>query len=362
LITTTGRVVEFDDVRVAPIVAQAHEHREVRAEMISAEIPGAVSAYSRDEPSEYAPPESVIIAVDSGVAPFDLVSQLSNRIERFLMAIRLLKLGTGESMFEVRGETTPVRQLRPSVVRFRGVGPGFASPTQVAGRVIALGPDDVGRVSGVERLLSAAQGTERDGKISSFGMALQKFRASYHAYAWDEQIVDLATALEATLSGKQKDDVTLRLRLRASTLLSTAADPAPSIFKDIGVIYGLRSKLVHGGTMDRSWLLKEVRKLTTVADNSMDGVAVAHAVERLRDLVRRSLLARLCLADGNSPLWPIGSDDAVDVAMVDDGPRRAWRDAWRGGLQRIDALDAGDRLGQETNDSGVASDGVSEGV
>jgi hypothetical protein len=140
------------------------------------------------------------------------------------MAVRLLKLGTSESMFEVRGETNSVHQFPPEVVRFRGVGPGFASPTQIVERVITLDPDDVGRVAGLERLLSAARGTGDDSGITSLEVALGKFQASYHAYGWHEQIVDLSTALEATLSGQAKEDVTLRLRMRAATLLYTESD------------------------------------------------------------------------------------------------------------------------------------------
>lgn len=138
-----------------------------------------------------------------------------------MLLARLLQPGTSESMAEVQGETHTVRQFKPTVLRFRGAGPGLGSPTARATRVITLGPDDVVRVDGLGRLLDAAE-QPRNGMIfTSFGMALQKFQLSFHAYGWSEQIVDLATAFEAALSGKEKDDVTLRLKTRASTLLST---------------------------------------------------------------------------------------------------------------------------------------------
>lgn len=338
--TEDGQPIEFTDVRVEPVISEAAGHSGELQRVISAVIPGAASAYGRVRPDGFAPPESVIIARDRGSRPFDLSKPLSHRIERFLLLVRLLKPGTSESMFEVHGDTHAVREFKPIVVRFRGVGPGFASPTQLAARVITLSPDDVGRVDGLGRLLDELQQDNTAMAFTSFDMALQKFLMSFHAFVWYEQIVDLATAFEAALSGKEKDDVTLRLKTRAASLLATGLDPADKIFKDIGVIYGLRSMLVHGGAMKRTRLLTEVRKLSTVPDGARDGEAVAHAVERLRDLVRRSLLARVCLASGDTPSWPLDTDDNVDMAMVDDLRRRAWRKAWRDTLAGIDAITA----------------------
>ncbi|MGP3974463.1 hypothetical protein ACTWQF_10750 [Streptomyces sp. 8N114] len=340
--TADGQPVEFTDVRVEPVLPEACGHSGELHRVISTLIPGAASAGDRVWPDGFAPPESVVVGRDSGSKPFDLSEPLSQRIERFLLLVRLLKPGTSESMFEVQGETHVVREFKPFVVRFRGARPGFASPTQLAARVITLGPDDVGRVEGLGRLLDAAQQTGPEMVFTSFDMALQKFLLSFHAHAWYEQVVDLATAFEAALSGKEKDAVTLRLKVRAATLLSTGLDPADKIFKDVDAIYKLRSQLVHGSAMERKKLLKEVRKISTVPGDVRDGEATAHAVERLRDLVRRSLLARVCLAAGNAPLWPMGAD-GIDVVMVDDLRRRAWREAWRDTLTAIDAIDAADR-------------------
>lgn len=352
--TADGQPVVFTDVRLEPVVSEAAGHSGELHRIISSVIPGAASAYGRVRPDGFAPPESVIIARDSGPRPFDLREPLSQRIARFLLLVRLLKPGTSESMVEVQGETHAVREFKPIVVHFRGAGPGFASPTQLAARVITLCQDDVGRVDGLGRLLDEAQQDNPETAFTSFGMALQKFLVSFHAYVWYEQIVDLATAFEAVLSGKEKDDVTLRLKTRAASLLCTDLDPAVNIFKDIGVIYGLRSMLVHGGAMKRIKLLAEVRKLSTVPGDVRDGEAVAHAVERLRDLVRRSLLARICLATGNTPLWPLDTDQGVDMAMVDDLHRQTWREAWRETLIGIDAIAAADRPPRQRTPSGTA--------
>ncbi|MFF5575667.1 hypothetical protein [Streptomyces luteogriseus] len=340
--TSDGQPVEFTNVRVEPVIAEAADHESELQRIVSTVVPGAGSAYGRDRPHSFAPPESVIIARDNGPKPFDVAQPLSQRIERFLLLVRLLKPGTSESMSEVRGETCTVREFKPTVVRFRGAGPGFASPTQLAARVITLGPEDVNRIDGLDQLLAIAEQPRAGMAFTSFGMAQEKFLLSYHAYGWSEQIVDLATALEAALSGKEKSDVTLRLKTRAATLLFTDCDPADRIFKDVDVIYGIRSALVHGGAMSERTLLKEVRKISTVPDDLPDGKAIAHAVERLRDLVRRSLLARVCLAANATPLWPLDSDIGVDAAMVQDVHRKELREAWRDALTRIDAIASAD--------------------
>jgi len=354
--TADGQPVEFSDVRVEPVISEAAGHSREVNRIISEVIPGAASAYGRVRPGGFAPPESVILARATGPKPFELREPLSQRIERFLLLVRLLKPGTSESMFEVQGETHPVRQFKPIVVHFRGAGPGFASPTQLAARVITLGPDDVGRVDGLGQLLAAAQQARPEMIFTSFGMALQKFLLSFHAYVWYEQVVDLATAFEAALSGKEKDDVTLRLKIRSATLLSTDLDPADKIFHDIGVIYGLRSTLVHGGAMKWTELLRKVRRISTVPDDVLDGEAIAYAVERLRDLVRRSLLARICLATGEAPLWPLDTDEGVDAAMADDLRRRAWRQTWQDTLTGINAIAAANRPLRQPAHSGVVYD------
>lgn len=184
---------------------------------------------------------------------------------------------------------------------------------------------------------------ERPGMAqTSFAMAVHKLQLSYHAHNWHEQIVDLATALEAALSGRHATDVVLRLRNRAAALLATERDPASAIFRDVGRLYSLRSTLVHGGEIKEKKLRKMVRRISTVPPDAPFGIALGHAVDRLRDLVRRALLARICLATGDAPFWPLGEDDGVDAALTDDDMRRTWRTAWHDTMDSIGAGDAAD--------------------
>jgi hypothetical protein len=105
------------------------------------------------------------------------------------------------------------------------------------------------------------------------------------------------------------------------------------------VLYDLRSTLVHGGPLSLKSLLRKISKLSRLPAGVPNGELPSHAVERLRDLVRRAILARICLAAGAPPLWPIDgeSDDQVDAALVDDAGRALWCDAWHQTLASVDA-------------------------
>jgi hypothetical protein len=342
LATADGEVLEIADVRVVPVESgfggQRHSH-----DVIESVIPGAESAYARVRPFVYAPPESVVVAEGTDAKPFDQAKDLSARIERFLLLVRLLHAGTCESIYEVQGETCPVRRFKPTVVRFRGSGETLISSTHMLRRSVRLSSNDDRRIDGLWKLIASAE-RERPGMaLTSFAMAVQKFQLSYHSHTWYEQLVDLATAFEAALSGKENADVLLRLRSRSAALLWTDRDPATAIFRDVGQLYSLRSSLVHGGELKEKDLLKAVRGISTVPAEAPFGVALGHVVDRLRDLVRRSLLVRICLAKDDEPIWRLGDDDGVDAKLADDRTRSDWRAAWHDTLTSFDALNAADR-------------------
>lgn len=341
--TTDGQALDIAGVRVVPIAVPPHNQAFETHDVINSVIPGAARAYAREEPYVFAPPESVVIMRGTGSEPFEDATRLSHRIERFLLCVRLLQAGTCESAYEVQGETCRVRRLDPVLVRFRGAGPGFGSPTSMVRRTVRLGAEDSPRLAGIAALLEAAL-QERPGMVfTSFAMAVRKFQLSYHSHAWYEQLVDLATALEATLSGTATTEVLLRLRGRAATLLSTDRDQAATIFDDIDHLYEIRSKLVHGGEISEKKLLNLLRAISTVPKDIRFGVALAHAVDRLRDLVRRSLLMRLCLASGDDPMWPISNGRSIDPMLMDDTLRKQWRSAWHQKLASFGAEAAADR-------------------
>jgi hypothetical protein len=72
LTTANSQVVDCGEVRVEPVIAPAHEHKRELNRIISEVISDAASAYGRDDPGDYAPPESVIIALGSDAKPIEL--------------------------------------------------------------------------------------------------------------------------------------------------------------------------------------------------------------------------------------------------------------------------------------------------
>lgn len=123
-----------------------------------------------------------------------------------------------------------------------------------------------------------------------------------------------------------------------AALLATDDDPARALFDDVNQLYSLRSKIVHGGQIKLKDLRKIIDRISTVPDGAAEdrlGVALGYAVDRMRDLVRRAILARLCLAAEPGPLWPFAGDTAVDGILADDAQRAAWRTHWHAHLAAL---------------------------
>lgn len=77
------------------------------------------------------------------------------------------------------------------------------------------------------------------------------------------------------------------------------------------VLCRLRSKLVHGGSMTlKSPAQGDPLAVHLACRRRRNGEMPAYVAERLRDPVRRAILARTCLASGDTPLWPLNLDSA----------------------------------------------------
>lgn len=336
--TGDGAPAEIGNVTVVPIsVTPSSAWRDID-DQLEQVIPAATVAFNRDRPLAHDPPESLLVVRGRSAADsFEEMTRLSSEIDRFMMLIRLLFAGTAEPFFEVRGETQLVRYVSPVFAQFR------RSRRSLIRRTTRLSAADSAPISALGELIDTL-GVERTNMVvTSFDMALLKFSSSYLGEPWFEQVVDLSTALEAVLSGTHKEDIGLRLRSRASALLSGPGDPGRDIFQDVGELYGLRSELVHGGTLKLKRVRKALQRLATPSAGMMEGVQVALGVDRLRDLVRRAILARIILASGYEPLWPLRGDVAVDAALAEDAERDRWRSTWREELAAIGAASAADR-------------------
>jgi hypothetical protein len=176
--------------------------------------------------------------------------------------------------------------------------------------------------------------------IHGLHMAEIKFTDSSSPKPWYEKIVDLATALEATLSGTDKADITLRICNRAAQLLSTAQDPPKVIFADVKALYDLRSILVHGAAIKERELSKLLGKVSCVTEETRPRMRTELAVDRLRDLVRRSILLRLTLSSEGR--WPLRGNNPplVDQILTDPAEAGQWRDAWQQAMADLGAPEA----------------------
>ncbi|MET9183536.1 hypothetical protein ABZX88_35805 [Kitasatospora aureofaciens] len=332
-ITTAGDdPVQIGDVTVFPEIASCDLIR--RTQLL---IPAVPTAFGGDVPFIYAPPHALVTTSSRcphSENPYTVGSNSSAKIDRFLLLARFLHAGTHQSGWEITGASTAVAPLRPRSRTF-----GTARLDALIQRVTHLSPEDAPAFTALSSAIDEAV-VKRGGMVAtSFDTAVYRYNRAHEAGDHFERVVDLATALEAVLTGDDKGEgLSLRLRSRAAALLATRNDTGTAIHNDITKLYDLRSRLIHGGNLPEKDLRKTIMGISTVADDAMFGVALAFAVDRMRDLTRRAFLARLFLASGTAPLWPFGRSTPVDAALADDTTRLQWRAHWR---DRLHALGAG---------------------
>ncbi|MDA8182876.1 MAG: HEPN domain-containing protein [Actinomycetota bacterium] len=304
-------------------------------------VPGGPGAFNREDPRPYDPPHALLVTsseVDRGTSSWPAVSAAFGKIEHFLFLSRLLKTGTPQSMWELGGGSTLVSGVSPRYRIFDGAG----SPKITMTRTVAIRPEDAPAFETLGRLLDEAV-VEREGMVStSFDLSADLFHRSFEPGTWAERITDLATALEAALIGGDADhhNINQKLQDRSSQLLATQGDPASKIKSDVRTLYGLRSSLVHGSSISEEDLRRILETVSTVPAGEMFGVILDFAVDRLRDIVRRAFLARLCLSRPPAPLWPLNGGIDVSAALADTATARRWREHWQSLLDSVGAGEA----------------------
>jgi hypothetical protein len=327
----SGEEIAVEGVTLLPL-AKDHSWRD--DSIFRKFIPGAGQAFDHEPPFVHDHPHAVLVARGAGADPYQLEDEVSAKIDRFLLILRLLYASTAQSYFEVRGESSWVGTMQPHLVMF--LGGGTMGP--MMRRTVRLGAEEVAAAERLSRVLQDLEVDRKDMAATSWDVAINNFSRASTERAWPEQLISLATALEAVLAGTDKDDVTLRLRVRAAALLATDTDSGSTVFGDVGTLYAMRSRLVHGANIKERDVIKFAQGMSTVSETHMHGLAVAQAVARARDLVRRALLARLCLASGDEPLWPLAGTTPVDALLADDGTRAKWRATWH---QKMHELGSG---------------------
>lgn len=300
------------------------------SDLANSYIPGAYGAYGREEPFNYDPPSSLIVVrAKAAKDPWGKADALSSEVDQFLLFIHLLYAATTQSHWQVSGTSKLISQMPAQYRSYKE-----RSSIALIRRTTILSEQDREPLDALRKIF-ANSGVKRVGMVTtSFDMAVHRYARTYDRDDVFDQIVDLATSLEAILTGNDlsTDAISLRLRSRASALLSTPNDSAESIFADIGLLYKLRSLLVHGGSIKEKEFTKIIMKISTVSGSEPFGVALARGVDRLRDLVRRSFLARMSLSEGEPPLWSLVADTPVDRTLSSDDGRKKWRNAWRSHL------------------------------
>jgi Apea-like HEPN len=327
LMTADGKELELGPVTVLP---RGHWND---LGQIAAIIPTAGSAFNRELPHHFARPEALVAARASGPDPFKLVDQARQPVNRFLLAVRLLHSSTSTGIYEVTGETAEICRYGADLAILEHANyPMFVRPAVLSAQSRA----SIASVLELRDQINLRTATE---VVHPLEMALLKFSGTFSARGWFEDIVDLTTALEASLSGTSATDISLRVCSRAAALLATDTDNPSDIFGDLHKLYELRSRLVHGSSVSRKDMDRWLMGLSVARDTAKPAMRVAIAVDRLRDLVRRAILARLIL--GSDQRWPFRGDlPPIDQILADSKKSNEWRETWQGGLSGIGAADA----------------------
>ncbi|WP_420639706.1 hypothetical protein [Candidatus Poriferisocius sp.] len=157
--------------------------------------------------------------------------------------------------------------------------------------------------------------------------ALRSFQDSFGFDGWTEQVPRLIRAMEgALLPEGAREAVKHRLRQRLCLLLQVDSESSDLLFDDIGHLYDMRSEVEHAADVKAAKLLGRIRSVAGAAGERSDGVDEWRAIGSLRDLVRRSIVTRIVLATGDSPMWPIDDTKAIDRRLLEDGFRARCRE------------------------------------
>lgn len=294
-------------------------------------IPGGSRLVFEGELTGFAPPYAVVIARVTGDDALRAAFTASSHIDRFILATRLATCATVDGEWELQGEQGPVRLLTPKW------HPLARDHIVVTGRVCTVDARTARLIRTASSLLSkssALRHTKEELPSSPVSVALYRFSRSFGVINWYDALMDTAIGLEAVLStkGDAADGVSLRLRMRCAALLGLASDPAPAIYNDVKVLYGLRSRVAHGDDLPVKSLLALADKVSRVDNSLWPNPKMHAAVDRLRDLLRRAIIARLVLSDIKHG-WP-ASGGALDEAVSDIDWVRQWRKSWASQLGR----------------------------
>jgi hypothetical protein len=255
-----------------------------------------------------------------GHTPFGIVS-VTNEVDGLIAAARLLTNATVVKNGTVfgQGQRLPIHQ---------GARQIEADHTHlIVWRPFRLSAETLGPLLAMKQWTSTT--VSRDEPRSHvMSVATGRFHAVLDRQFWDEQLLELAIGLEAALLGGEKEDeITYRLRTRAAALLTTDEESPERVFDEIGAVYEMRSNLVHGAPIGDRHQRRLLNAMQSSQASELMGERFAVIVDRARDLLRRAIITRLCLSEGERPPWPWSAPPgfSVDRALLNPGTAQEWR-------------------------------------
>jgi hypothetical protein len=295
--------------------------------LVSRLLPEALWASDENYPMPGAKHGGLLWSHDSGSGHhWEVTGPINNGMGRFMQSLRLATATTAPERMVWIGEPSMVHVTVPEAhTQTSGFGESWWR------RVATLTPEalpGLRRLTAmIDRLEAPPPAKAKKGALPSVVIAIRRHSRSYHLASWQDTVLELATALEACLGPRTKDqEIGLTLRTRAAHLLAhDDSEQADEIYGDIADLYTMRSDLIHGNpewTKTPDKLLADRGYTHTFERDRMHVL-----LDRWRDIVRRAITARLMLADEGlgTPLWPLRGDSGVDRSLA----RRDRRDEWR---------------------------------
>jgi hypothetical protein len=318
--------VDFEavaDSSIGPATLMARRHGSPE-ELVSRLLPEALWSGERGYPMPGAKHQGLLYASGTGTGDhWDVTRSLNDGIARFLNVLRLATGSTGRPHMVWTGEPSWIHVELPEA----NPQPGDFMESYWR-RVAVVEP---AHLDGLRGLTAMVERLEKNTKktVPAVIVAVWRYARSFRPAAWQDTVLDLATALEACLgpSQKQNQEIGLTLRTRAAHLLAhDDSDLAEAIYTDVEDLYTLRSEIIHGNTSLRRDLpaLWKARDYQHILDTDKQHVLM----DRWREIVRRAITARLLLADDllGAPLWPLtGQETKVDRFLVRRDSLGEWR-------------------------------------
>lgn len=308
-----GETIDVAGVRVIRVENQPER-------FIEQELPSAGYEVDRSQVVVFPGPASLLVSTVEAVAGYgQRVEEARRKMERLISAIRLATASTVHAVIDIEGDPDWVHWVSPTITALPSWGFRFLH------RPVTLTPK---HVPGLSHLVSLLASWDLSDDWMPIRIALGRLNRSLDGRTPGivDQVIDLSIGLEAALAGTERTEIGLRLRTRAAAVLATELDSPDAIYRDVKVLYELRSTFVHGGTLRGEAVNRAIRSVS--GDDGTSAEQYLRALDRWRDLLRRAILARVALTTADVP-WPRRNAGKqrldVDQLLLRDRDRESWR-------------------------------------